>query len=329
MSRTDPFAFGVPPRNPNDTVPDPPPEQPASGVTPAAAARVVPDDILDSMENGLGGRPRVNVVETPETHGENGARYAGVGVAVPRERVNTEPLSNIIVAKTPEPAEHPSTKEVGTDGGVAAANTREAETVPAGRPATPAKPASLEEAVAGGAARDIQREAAKRIANLASGISPTPAPQRMGPTYVSVHEKRNAVFGVVAGVVIVALLGIGLLIAYGRTPAVPTLAPSAVPVVSAQAPTSPTSATPPTLVQPPSTPSTLAPTIAPAPNAPVPSGKTHGTSHSPPQASAPTAPTAPAPKASETASKPSVPTVPPAQTSPTVARPMSTEVPIF
>lgn len=328
MSRTDPFAFGVPPHNPNDTVPDPPPEQPASGVTPAAAARVVPDDILDSLENGLGGRPRVNVVETPETHGENGARYAGVGVAVPRERVNTEPLANIIVAKTPEPAEHSSTKDVDSAAGAAAVNTREAETVPARRPATPANPASLEEAVAGGAARDIQREAAKRIANLASEISPTPAPQRMGPTYVSVHEKRTAVLGVVAGVVIVALVGIGLWIAYGRTPAVPTPAPSALPLVSVQAP--PTTPAPPTLVQPPSISSTLAPTTAPAPNAPVPSGKpTHGTSHSPPQASAPTAPTAPAPKASETASKPPVSTVPPVQTSPTVARPMSTEVPIF
>ena len=324
MSRTDPFAFGVPPHNPNDTVPDPP-KEPASGVTPAAAARLVPDAILDSMENGLGGRPRVNVVETPETHGENGARYAGMGVAVPRERVNTEPLSNIIVAKTPEPAERPSTKDVGSVGGVAAGNIREAETVPKGRPATPAKPASLEEAVAGGAARDIQREAAKRIANLASEISPTPAPQRMGPTYVSVHEKRNAVFGVVAGVVIVALLGIGLWIAYGRTPAVPTPAPSALPPVSVQAPTA-VPPTPPTLVQPPSTPTLLSPTL-PTP-APVPSGKpTHGPSHSsPPQASAPIVPP---PKASETAPKPSVPTVPPVQTSPTVARPMSTEVPPF
>lgn len=104
MSGTDP---GPGPRLPTDTEVDPPKpaerHEPASGVS--RAVREVPTDLLDEMEEDLGGRPRVHVIETAETHGENGARYAAIGAGVPRERVKTEPNAKILVAPTTVPLE--------------------------------------------------------------------------------------------------------------------------------------------------------------------------------------------------------------------------------
>lgn len=112
MSRTDPM--GLPAPADGDTLADPPRSSRRTdpGLSPALAHTTdvdpprpapvapVPDDVLARMDEALGGRPRVRVVETPETHGENGARYAGVGAGVRRERVKTEPTANIIVAKS-------------------------------------------------------------------------------------------------------------------------------------------------------------------------------------------------------------------------------------
>jgi len=110
--------MGLPLAAPNDTQPDGPlPNVTAPGISAhavtevdppreaAPAAPAVPDAVLDGLEDAFDGRPRVRVVETPETHGQNGARYAGLGVAVARERVKTEPNAKIMVAPTTAPLE--------------------------------------------------------------------------------------------------------------------------------------------------------------------------------------------------------------------------------
>lgn len=112
MSRTNPM--GLPVAAPNDTQPDAPlPRSTSPGLAPVAVNAVepptvggaVPEAVLDGLDDAFDGRPRVRVVETAETHGENGARYAAVATAVARERVKTEPNAKILVASTTVPVE--------------------------------------------------------------------------------------------------------------------------------------------------------------------------------------------------------------------------------
>lgn len=106
MSGTDP---GPGPRLPADTqVDEPKPaerKEPASGVS--RAVREVPADVLDELDEDLGGRPKVHMIETAETHGENGARFATVGSPAAREQVKTQPNAKILVASTTVPPSGP------------------------------------------------------------------------------------------------------------------------------------------------------------------------------------------------------------------------------
>ena len=224
MSRTNPGGLEAEPSSagpPTEKTAAPvAPESGVSGVT--RAAREVPTAFLSEMEESLGGRPKVNVVETSETHGEHGARYAGVGVAVPRERVATEPLANIILSKT-VPPEHASPEiaaEVHQGKAMAALS---AVTRPEGR----ARPKTFEEAVAAKAARrgrgtvDGPHNAppvGSAAVNTAPAMRPEPAPDP-ARLPVAVEEKNRAAFAVVLGVVMIAVIAfVGLWWAKAQPP---------------------------------------------------------------------------------------------------------------
>lgn len=316
MSRTDPFPFGAPTQPEQVKPSNEPPTAPASGVSPAATpARVVPDEFLSAMEASLGGRPKVGVVETPETHGENGARYAGVGIAVPRERLATEPNANVIVAVPTDTATAPSpTDRVGS-------SVAQEELKP--------PPSTHEEYVAGRDARAIQIEAAKRVASLAANVGTVPV-RRNEPTRASSREKRRVATAVLLGVALaVFLLVSAVLFLRNRAPrfdpqplAGPTSASAPTPSVSG--PMAPTSSglTPSLLSSSPSAPTVSAPTV---------SAKSAGRDPGQvirPHASSEPGPVTSAAKPIETV-PPQSPTVPATPSTTAAPRPTNPEIPPF